>query len=648
MSSDGKPRPKPRRDSRQVVSYATFLRFLTAAHSDIIICGRPQNLLQINYEYSKKRFELIDELLTLVLLDHADAKFKMASSHNALQPIMKIPPEILSSIFLVASSRLDDPALTIAPEGEYTRRGLLPDGILPSQSFLSLNLMCKKAREASLASPRCWKDVHVVIKDGQVITQPSVLRDRLHRSKNVPFHLFFYITDSHHAEQPRMSVEIKNANSLDVLTQHVHRCQKIAFFSPYSNHNNYDNIKPVLRYIPGHYSTLQHLILSDYKGGEGGNLQGRLPYSYDLSQFWPNNLPSNVTCVELLFSGVDTRLISMINSIAPPGVRFLRLGEALDPYNVIKCLRNTPLLEHLDWSTDELFRSGAEDNGLGGLGMTLPTVLPHLISLRLRSCAPHPGFFKLVAPRCRDLYLAEREPWDTSAEIMAEQPYWDALTLPRLKRLSIRRPPYWPIDEFPRENLSDDPGPPVDGFLETILGEDNTLWRAVRDFFTRHSELEELLVLSGMGDQFTWHWFFTYLSGQPWHGQAVDLMQVDDDMTPTGANATVRQPLPKLRVLCFEIYPREWRTSLTHLIIASIREMLIARPNVLVRVCVFCDSPLEEYPLPEGLEALAADFSPNPGEVTRSGGQLELLPVYDAHEEPEAWDLIRPSTCQLE
>ncbi|KAF8314292.1 hypothetical protein DL93DRAFT_1096717 [Clavulina sp. PMI_390] len=391
-----------------------------------------------------------------------------ASVHNSSQPIMNLPIEILSSIFLFASSRSDDPYLSMmAGHLDGDEESILHNS-LPSCSFVSLNLVCKQARSVALISPRCWVDILVIIKNNQVINPPSLLSERLNRSKEVHIRLFFFTTypnplDDHQESAIATGDRIVGLQTLELLGPHVHRCHEITFYTPHRYLSRHPiRTSRVLLSFPWSYPSLQHLTVVDFTYSQGG-----LPYSLDLDRFWSHGNQTSITCAELMFLTFSGDIIAGGNSIAPVGVTHLRLERGYSVGDVVNFLHKTTHLEHLDWdshSADDLFGPDS-DSERDERHTTSPTVLPNLVSIRLRAQAPHPGSFGLVAQNCQELYMHERtDLWNE--EDGMRRPHWDSMTLPQLKRFSMQRP----------------------------ASNDDAVWAGFGDFLDQHPSLEDLIV----------------------------------------------------------------------------------------------------------------------------------------------------------
>ncbi|KAF8314294.1 hypothetical protein DL93DRAFT_2228104 [Clavulina sp. PMI_390] len=450
---------------------------------------------------------------------HVDTGFKMAPLHNSLQPIINLPTEILAHILLLASSRGDDwyypEVLEYMHFDEY--RGLC--GVLPSRSFASLNLLCKQMREIALASPHCWKDVLVVIQNNRVINPPRFLEDRLNRSRSVHLKLFFHHTYEEAFTSDEETTfatrdQVDNKQTLELLGPHVHRCQHVTLYNPRDD----------LSYKPIHTSRFLDSFLWSYPSLRQLTIineiciKGESQYRFDWHYFWAHGDKPNLACVELSFYDDSGGIVTSGNLIAPPGVSRLRLNLGYGELDVLNFLRQAPQLEHFDWHSftpQELYELEPADSG-----RFAPTMLPNLLSLRLRTGAPHPGTFGLIADKCEELYLHEvRELW-----YGGPNPYsWSHLTLPRLKRFSISRP------------VSDG-----------SVGDD-VFWGPVGEFLARHLNLEDVICYSPreqVSEDNHWRWPLIHV--------ASSLQPKPQSLLSFNSNDTTTGPLPRLRTFWFE------------------------------------------------------------------------------------------------
>ncbi|KAF8314287.1 hypothetical protein DL93DRAFT_2228099 [Clavulina sp. PMI_390] len=559
---------------------------------------------------------------------HSDIEpqLKSASIHNSLQPFMNLPTEIISSIFLFASSRRDDPEYPAILKGY---KDVLLREALPSCSFVSLNLLCKQARQIALNSPRCWKDVLMFIKNNQVMNTPSSLVHRLHRSKEAPMNLFFHTIYPNSLGAPRESVsttadQVINIQTLELLGPHVHRCQHITFYIPdiYLDYHP-GHISRILHSFSWTYPSLRHLTVLDH-----AFVEGNLPYSFDWDQFSSHVDQTTITCVELKFRSFSGDVLTTGNLIAPLGVTHLQVSRGYSPNDVMDFLRRATRLENLDWdgyNPRESPDMWAEDH------TALPTILPNLLSLRLRTQARHPGSCGLVAPKCEELYMHElRRLWSKPPPVF--KPYWDSLEFPRLGRFSISRP---------------DSNGRVDN---------DVVWDNVRNFLDRHPTLQDVFVYAPYRDDSQdpgWSWVFSYLTKSPQSQQATASSSGPNSHPFMQPSSNINS-LPNLRNLWFEIKPRPWRDKFWSMLIVFIKAILLFRPDVTIHL--WPHEPLFAIPIsasdkkegnlspfPPDLDLLAAEFgSQREGVASGVTGRLKLLSSREMVVWPKAWGFLYP------
>ncbi|KAF8311453.1 hypothetical protein DL93DRAFT_1414879 [Clavulina sp. PMI_390] len=577
-----------------------------------------EDLLQSRPVSNGQPTQLIDGSTALILREETGTKVDRASVHNSLQPFTSLPFEIFSLICFIASPRSDDSIRRRKARPDTQERELV-ETMGPSRSFVSLNLACKRARQVAAASSRCWKDIYVIIEGSKIITPSHALEDRLCRSKVCYIDLFFYDRRGR-GTHVTSAKKLYNGEILGVLSPHIHRCQHIAFYTPYARANQSPtHMIRILQDFSWSYPSLQKITILQ-------SVYTALNPSY-LRQFWPDNSKNNVDCIELLWPRGIQYGVSLSNLFTPPGVKHLRLHNGFEYSAVLDFLQQSPQLEHLDWEFGpEAARLGLEPE----TEAHLVTIAPKLRSLRLRFQALHPGSFGLVAPECEELSMHELDLlWSRYLAVPCRE-YWNSLTLPSLKRLSIQR--------SPSHLVMDNPSQPKGIALS----------EAMMDFFDRHSELGELFIFEKEGCfDLTWRWLFVYLIGQRQRVFERDTSG-DNFNTSTGhcSDATQKFPLPKLRALWFQAGAFQWSGKLGDSFISSIRNVLLARPDILITLCTRPttsskdgEDNLSPPPLRPELEALGIKFGIKGGlEVT---GGLKIVPWSAMPKWPEAWGFSR-------
>ncbi|KAF8314290.1 hypothetical protein DL93DRAFT_1096698 [Clavulina sp. PMI_390] len=360
-------------------------------------------------------------------------------------------------------------------------------------------------------------------------------------------------------------------------------------------------------------------------------MEADLPYQFDWDQFSAHSDQTSIACVELMFVMFSGDIVTSGNLIAPQTARLLRIGLGYGPHDVVDFLRQAPELEHVDWdlhhphgSTETLY-----DGDAAG---TSSTILPNLLSLRLRSSTPHPGSFRLVSPRCQELYMHENTNlWKESHTNF--QSYWNNLLFPQLKRFSLQRPD--------------------DGHVE-----DSIVWAPIGGFLDRHPDLEVLIVYAPYGwnsEDNNWRWALSYLAGpsQMRLKRAVaSSRDLDSCSLPSHSSSAVRYPLPGLRTLWFEINAKRWDSECWSELTALVKNILLSRPHITVNFWAVPVSSRNRGSVrgmrrqdifPAELKELAAEFNPlGAGLATGASGRLNLLSSSNLFAWPEAWGCTNP------
>ncbi|KAF8294842.1 hypothetical protein DL93DRAFT_806480 [Clavulina sp. PMI_390] len=359
-----------------------------------------------------------------------------------------------------------------------------------SRSFIAMNLVCRRARSIALASPCCWRYVLLIIEDGELVNPADAVADYLARSGTTHFNLFIFITDTmkyldvdnDEEEDDEALYQTLSDNQIwRLLGGHIHRCQHITICSPrlqsFAPGFQSLRISNILRSGGWSFPSLRHVIITDHGCTQVQPIIIEEP-------FWAHS-DSRVDSLEIVSFG-DLK-VTMITPTALNGVKRLKIGNALDPSSAAAITQNLTLLKHLDWDL-----SSSRDIAEGSISLAFP----NLLSLRLPSKVAHPGDFALVAPECEELYLHELDDLKTSHDTEVCPAHWDALTLPKLRRLSLKRPyPEW--------------------------GQRDPILPHILDFLDRHPTIEEVVVLPpSQPSYFTRHKFFRYLSGRTGHPRA--------------------------------------------------------------------------------------------------------------------------------
>lgn len=147
-----------------------------------------------------------------------------AAAHNAVQPILRMPDEILSSIFEFGSPgaynlwTVERPTSKIA---EWTPAEY-------DQQRKSIGATCTRFRTTLIHTPRCWSYISCVMSTSDEWTSTSLvtLKARLARSGDRPIDLRMELTTG---ERP-LSTYAREAISR-VFLPHMHRCRSLRLVS---------------------------------------------------------------------------------------------------------------------------------------------------------------------------------------------------------------------------------------------------------------------------------------------------------------------------------------------------------------------------------------------------------------------------------
>lgn len=135
-------------------------------------------LLEIN-----KQLEVLDDACVLIETQRTWLKLQHALAHNASQPLLCLPDEIISQILQYdlphpGSAWLCHPSSSLlTPTPGY------------NQQLLTMNAVCTKLRFVALHSPRCWTSVVIRTLDAELPVPSTMLASFLERSKGCQFDL---------------------------------------------------------------------------------------------------------------------------------------------------------------------------------------------------------------------------------------------------------------------------------------------------------------------------------------------------------------------------------------------------------------------------------------------------------------------------
>lgn len=142
-------------------------------------------------------------------------KLEHAHAHNASQPLLCLPDEIISQIL---QDDLPHPWSTwprrpssshIAPTIGYNKQ------------FLTMNAVCRKLRSVALNSPRCWTNIVIRMSDIKSPIPNAILASFLERSKGCQFDLVLQLRQYY-----LNPYELRDV--LEVLHPHIHTSTDVA------------------------------------------------------------------------------------------------------------------------------------------------------------------------------------------------------------------------------------------------------------------------------------------------------------------------------------------------------------------------------------------------------------------------------------
>ncbi|KAF8306898.1 hypothetical protein DL93DRAFT_2232407 [Clavulina sp. PMI_390] len=351
---------------------------------------------------------MLDDIARLALEYKLTIEPERARVQNSLQPLLRIPVEVLSSIFELAALRDDDPMQYRTPQST------IPWYIYSSQSFCALSTTCHHLWSIAVNTPRCWRKLNIFITD-TLTTPHHVLENRLHRSKNYPIDLNlcvelgvpnkFTLKDTLHAIRPHAS----RLQSFRVCSG----CQDLDMSKVTSLIHDYDWDLPSLRSV----IIVDTTSRPHDEPTQSNPTAGFIP-------FWSQRL-SSIESARLHFEVLMAHMPSLDEIALPWGsLKRLRISCGFDSSVVTNMLRSCPQLEHFDWCA-------AEDDPEGVLDE--PIELPCLRSITLRewtSCG-----LDFIAPNCEQLCMhQEAHSIDPLAFLSRHSA---AIHFPKIKRLSL-------------------------------------------------------------------------------------------------------------------------------------------------------------------------------------------------------------------
>ncbi|KAF8318785.1 hypothetical protein DL93DRAFT_2164954 [Clavulina sp. PMI_390] len=397
--------------SDRIQKIADLVHLVQAKKTNIVDTSRsifvgPNSLLHD----AKHEKSLLDQALALVAEQKRAVRQEIAHLHNALQSILRIPHETLSSIMeIVASWTYENGSSSRFPR---------PTHLPASRDFFSMNLVCHRIRDIAIDTPHCWSKVVVLITDSYT-TPPTILEQHLKRSKNRLFDLHIFMDATHASEF--MLHEL-----LEVLTPHTHRCRRVDVCSG-GGRTQLCQVTQSMRDFHWPMPSLQRVRVADSSG-----LHTPLrtdPHYIQFIPFW-HHTDSQIQSVDIEFSGWHQYFLTAlsISDIQLPvaGLRQLRIQTGFRKDIIIDMLRWCIQLEHFEWiclNSEQISHNNT------------PLELSFLETIRLEGQGFEEGFPKLVAPKCEQIVMHEVNPPQT--HWVLSSPPGTVNYFPQLRYLSI-------------------------------------------------------------------------------------------------------------------------------------------------------------------------------------------------------------------
>ncbi|KAF8308614.1 hypothetical protein DL93DRAFT_2170952 [Clavulina sp. PMI_390] len=362
---------------------------------------------------AKRESRRLDDLETLLLEQQAAIERDIARSHNSMQPIFRLPTEVLAQIAQTVASFLDG-TLKASLRPSATRLPL-------SQSFFSFNLACRRMRTIAADTPRCWTNVVVLITD-ESVTLPNVLKGHLRRSKGCLFRLIIYVNAMH-------SSRAMLRNVLSSIGPHAPRCRYIELCSGLRRFE-LAQVAETIRDLHWNYPSLRQVKFLD-------NTQSPNYEDIRFAPFWTQT-DAQIESFDMEFQGGDEVLdpeLSLNDLQLPENtLKRLRIHAGLSKLITIGLARRCGLLEYFEWYSEE------DDPPID----TEPLLMPCLKTLRLAGPGLMAGFPPFNAPVCEQICAheiwEESRMWDEEAEWFLFRTPGSLASFPRLKRISLFHP----------------------------------------------------------------------------------------------------------------------------------------------------------------------------------------------------------------
>lgn len=308
-----------------------------------------------------------------------------ASAHNTIQPICKMPDEVLSNILEVVVPNRHT-SWSFDPLTGKVTNWTVTEYKEALRAFIST---CSRLRDPVIKTPRCWTFIECILAQGG--TRLETVETMLARSKQCRFYLHLELRTK--TSQP--SIYALQAFS-HLLLPHMHRCESLCVRS--------DNRgTDVPRLIPSNPLRALRHIMFDWTADR----------TFDEDD---QNLDGKAEAVMLsLVGGIEVPLLSLIvqgsehinqtlqgdfSSIQVQALTRLQILVTCSVPEVVRLLQRSSNLEHLLWVVNE---DNEEDDSETS---PVPLILNKLVSLRISGGGRNRRGILLTAPQLEQVDLS--------------------------------------------------------------------------------------------------------------------------------------------------------------------------------------------------------------------------------------------------
>ncbi|KAF8308608.1 hypothetical protein DL93DRAFT_2086646 [Clavulina sp. PMI_390] len=501
---------------------------------------------------SQCKTQLVGRLLSLLSEHQTTLQLETVRLQNALQPLLRIPSEILSMILEMVAS-FPDEWLGVPPAAIPRNR------IHLTRSFFSMNLACQRVRDVAINTPRCWRNIIVSITDDYCYpyndesSPPFVTA--LERTQGYEFDLTIYFNSIH-------ATEILLRDLISKLTPYIDRCRHITI-CPGLKEVNVSEITKCIQALNWVYPRLRSVKITDSALLRNVN-NVKAAYPFSVVPFWKSSHQIRSFDLELppLWTPSATPLPFDGLKLPASSLKRLRIRDGIKTREIIKILRIHPSLEHVEWECN--------DEEIGQFDGLEPISFPRLKTLRFAGKALDGGFPRIQAPNCYQVSVHECEPFGDGW--IFSIPQGGPFEFPNLKQCSLCV---------------------SSGFTEQL-----------HSFLLSHALIKELFIL---GPQ----WEDTSDLDQ---GLAFfDGLAPTSSTDPMSSTAVLSRFLPALRVMWYVAIGEFWEDDTDErrpaALAGAIRRLLLRRPNLVLKVIHESREMRKTMEAPHELRSLHAEFS---------------------------------------